>query len=34
MKKKGYAGIDLHANNVLIGMVDGIGRRLQHQKLG
>jgi transposase len=27
------AGIDLHSNNVVIGLVDESGRRLKHQKL-
>ena len=29
-----FAGIDLHSNNVMIGIVDENGRRLTHQKLG
>lgn len=33
MKGKVFAGIDLHSNNVMIGIVDGKGRRLKHQKL-
>jgi transposase len=28
------AGIDLHSNNVVIGIVDQDGRRVKHQKLG
>jgi predicted NBD/HSP70 family sugar kinase len=27
------AGIDLHSNNVMIGIVDENGQRLKHQKL-
>jgi transposase len=27
------AGIDLHSNNIMVGIVDGTGRRLVHQKL-
>jgi len=27
------AGIDLHSNNVMIGIVDQSGQRLKHQKL-
>ena len=34
MKKEVFAGIDLHSNNVMIGIVDEKGRRLKHQKLG
>jgi transposase len=33
MTKSLVAGIDLHSNNVMIGMVDQDGRRLKHQKL-
>ena len=33
MKQGVYAGIDLHSNNVMIGIVDESGRRLKHQKL-
>ena len=33
MKKEVFAGIDLHGNNVMIGIVDERGRRLKHQKL-
>ncbi len=33
MTKKLMAGIDLHSNNVMIGIVDQDGRRLKHQKL-
>ena len=33
MKKEVFAGIDLHSNNVMIGIVDEKGRRLKHQKL-
>ena len=29
-----FAGIDLHSNNVMIGIVDERGHRLKHQKLG
>lgn len=29
-----FAGIDLHSNNVMVGIVDQEGRRLKHQKLG
>ena len=28
-----FAGIDLHSNNVMIGVMDQSGRRLKHQKL-
>jgi len=28
-----FAGIDLHSNNVIIGVMDQSGRRLKHQKL-
>src|SRR5438445_9919453 len=34
MKQALFAGIDLHSNNVMIGIVDQSGRRLKHQKLG
>jgi transposase len=34
MKQRVFAGIDLHSNNVMIGIVDESGRRLKHQKLG
>ena len=34
MKQGVCAGIDLHSNNVMIGIVDESGRRLKHQKLG
>ena len=34
MKKRVCAGIDLHSNNVMIGIVDESGRRLKHQKIG
>ena len=34
MKQGVFAGIDLHSNNVMIGIVDEDGRRLKHQKLG
>ncbi len=27
------AGIDLHSNNIMVGIVDGTGRRVAHQKL-
>jgi transposase len=30
---KVMAGIDLHGNNVMVGIVDGEGRRVQHRKL-
>ena len=33
MTKGLMAGIDLHSNNVMIGIVDEKGRRLTHQKL-
>lgn len=33
MKKEVCAGIDLHSNNVVLGIVDESGRRLKHQKL-
>jgi len=33
MTKGLMAGIDLHSNNVMIGIVDQSGRRLQHRKL-
>lgn len=33
MTKAVMAGIDLHSNNVMIGLVDQDGRRLKHQKL-
>jgi transposase len=33
MKQALFAGIDLHSNNVMIGIVDQSGRRLKHQKL-
>ena len=33
MKGKIIAGIDLHSNNVMIGIVDESGRRLKHRKL-
>jgi transposase len=33
MTKTLMAGIDLHSNNVMIGIVDQDGRRLKHQKL-
>lgn len=32
--KRLFAGIDLHSNNVMIGIVDENGHRLKHQKLG
>ena len=28
-----FAGMDLHSNNVLVGLMDETGRRLKHQKL-
>ena len=31
--KKIMAGIDLHSNNAMIGLIDEDGRRLAHQKL-
>jgi transposase len=34
MNQAKFAGIDLHSNNVMIGIVDESGRRLKHQKLG
>jgi hypothetical protein len=34
MKEGVFAGIDLHSNYVMIGIVDENGRRLKHQKLG
>src|SRR5207249_1965278 len=34
MTEEVSAGIDLHGNNVMIGIVDEKGRRLKHQKLG
>jgi transposase len=34
MTEQVFAGIDLHSNNVMIGIVDEKGRRLKHQKLG
>jgi transposase len=33
MKKPVFAGIDLHSNNLMIGIVDQSGRRLRQQKL-
>lgn len=33
MTKSVMAGIDLHSNNLMIGIVDQSGRRLKHQKL-
>ena len=33
MRKTICAGIDLHGNNVMIGVVDEKGKRLKHQKL-
>jgi len=33
MTKSVFAGIDLHSNNVMIGLVDQSGQRLKHQKL-
>jgi transposase len=33
MKQRVFAGLDLHSNNVMIGIVDEEGRRLKHQKL-
>ena len=33
MTKAVMAGIDLHSNNVMIGIVDQDGQRLKHQKL-
>lgn len=33
MTKSVMAGIDLHSNNLVIGLVDESGRRLKHQKL-
>ena len=34
MKKSICAGVDLHSNNLMIGIVDESGRRLKQQKLG
>ena len=34
MTEEVFAGIDLHSNNVMIGIVDESGHRLKHQKLG
>lgn len=31
--KKMMAGIDLHSNNVMIGIIDETGQRLKQQKL-
>ncbi len=31
--KELMAGIDLHSNNIMVGIVDGEGKRLAHQKL-
>jgi hypothetical protein len=33
MTKSLFAGIDLHSNNLMIGIVDQTGQRLKHQKL-
>src|SRR5580698_1311235 len=33
MTKTLMAGIDLHSNNLMIGIVDADGRRVRHQKL-
>ena len=33
MTKSLFAGIDLHSNNLMIGIVDQDGQRLKHQKL-
>jgi transposase len=33
MSEQLMAGIDLHSNNLVIGIVDQDGRRLKHQKL-
>jgi len=33
MTKSLFAGIDLHSNNLMIGIVDQDGKRLKHQKL-
>jgi transposase len=33
MKESLFAGIDLHSNNLMIGIVDQTGQRLKHQKL-
>ena len=33
MEEPLFAGIDLHSNNLMIGIVDQNGRRLKHQKL-
>lgn len=32
-KRRVFAGIDLHSNNVMIAIVDEEGRRLKHQKI-
>ena len=34
MTKPVMAGIDLHSNNLMIGIVDQGGKRLKHQKVG
>jgi transposase len=34
MTKQVMAGIDLHSNNLMIGIVDQSGKRLKHQKVG
>ena len=34
MTEEVFAGIDLHSNNVMIGIVDESGRRLSIRKLG
>ena len=33
MTKQVMAGIDLHSNNLMIGIVDQSGKRLKHQKV-
>ena len=33
MTRSVMAGIDLHSNNVMIGIVDQSGRRLKHQRV-
>ena len=34
MTKQVMAGIDLHSNNLMIGIMDQSGKRLKHQKVG
>lgn len=33
MREQLMAGIDLHSNNVMIGIIDQSGRRVRHRKL-